>query len=97
VAALVVVAASDSIRSAGDAFWALGKCLLAQVVGCLIAGGIVEYLRRPNVSSLDAAAKRSRGWSVMVARVAFWLSMVLLLLLSLAAVYVLMVSFAQLS
>jgi hypothetical protein len=85
------------IRTAGDSARALGACFLMEVVAAVAAGCVVQYLKRPEGSSPDPSALRSRRTALRIARLAFWPSIVLTLMLGVAMVYAFMFSFAQLS
>jgi hypothetical protein len=81
VAVLAFELESGGVRTFGDAFRALGAVLLAEIAASVFAAAVVHYLKRPNVRSLDASAARWRSIGLGVARVAFWLSVLLLLVL----------------
>ena len=82
-----LAAVTDQIRSAGDAARALGTLFVAEIAAALVAGSLVTQLKRQRAKAQDAALQRSIGRSLLVARFAFWPSMVLLLLLPLGMVF----------
>jgi hypothetical protein len=78
---------TERIRTAGDVASALGMCFIAEVVAVLIAGPIATQLKGRDGEAPDATLQRSRRVSLVVARLAFWSSVLLLLLLPLAVAF----------
>jgi hypothetical protein len=83
----VFASVTDRIRTPGDAARALGMCFVAEVVAVLIAGPVVTQLKGAVGEAPDATLRRSIRVSLSVARLAFWSSVLLLLLLPLAAAF----------
>jgi len=88
---------TGGVRTFGDAFRAMGVWFLAEVAASVFAAFAVHYLKRPEVRSLAASALRLRSVSLGVARIAFWLSVLLLLLLLVGMSCAFVYSLAQLS
>jgi hypothetical protein len=97
VAVLTFELQTGGVRTFGDAFRASGACFLAEVAASVFAAFVVHYLKRPDVRSLDAAAMRWRSIGLGVARIAFWLSVLLLLLVLVVMACAFVYSIAQLS
>jgi hypothetical protein len=89
----VVAGVTHNITTAGDAVRALGMLLVAEIVAALVAGSLVTQLKDQRVKAQDGALQRSIGRSLIVARFAFWPSMVLLLFVPLAMVFYLGLAF----
>lgn len=97
VAVLAFELHAGSVRTFGDAFRAMGVWFLAEVAASVFAALVVHYLKRPEVRSLAASALRLRSVSLLVARIAFWLSVLLLLVLLVGMSCAFMYSLAMLS
>ena len=98
VALIVYVTTFNAHRFRGysDTFDALGLCLLAELLAAVVAGAVIRRLKRQEVSLLDASARRWRRIGLAIARLAFWFSILPLLVLPVAMFYVFMSSFVLL-